>query len=53
MEVETLTNAISTKLSLLFEDRPIYSVTQAIQGNAAGVSGIQTSGKPGKHGNRD
>jgi TonB-linked SusC/RagA family outer membrane protein len=44
---KTLTNAISTVKSDSFEDRPIYSVAQAIQGNAAGVSVVQTSGKPG------
>ncbi len=42
-----LTNAISTVKADSFDDRPIYSVAQAIQGNAAGVNVIQPSGKPG------
>ncbi|UFH35874.1 SusC/RagA family TonB-linked outer membrane protein [Flavobacterium acetivorans] len=41
------TNAVSTVKSDAFEDRPISSVAQAMQGNAAGVNVIQTSGKPG------
>ncbi len=32
---------------MLLKNRPIVSVAQAIQGNAAGVNVVQTSGKPG------
>lgn len=42
-----ITNAISTIQSDAFDDRPLFNVGQAIQGNAAGVSVIQPSGKPG------
>lgn len=41
------TNAVSTVKSDAFENRPISSVAQAMQGNAAGVNVVQTSGKPG------
>lgn len=44
---KNLTNAVSTVKSDSFDDRPIYSIGQAIQGNAAGVNVIQPSGKPG------
>jgi TonB-linked SusC/RagA family outer membrane protein len=44
---KNLTNAVSTVKSDVFENRPILSVAQAIQGNAAGVNVVQTSGKPG------
>lgn len=44
---KNLTNAVSTIKADAFEDRPILSVAQAIQGNAAGVNVVQTSGKPG------
>jgi len=42
-----LTSAVSTVKSETFDDRPIYNVGQALQGNAAGVNVIQSSGKPG------
>lgn len=42
-----LTNAVSTIKSDAYDDRPITSVGQAIQGNAAGVQVVQQSGKPG------
>ncbi|MFY1046159.1 SusC/RagA family TonB-linked outer membrane protein [Chryseobacterium sp. GP-SGM7] len=42
-----LTSAVSTVKSETFDDRPIYNVAQALQGNAAGVNVIQSSGKPG------
>lgn len=42
-----VTNAISTVRSEAFDDRPIINVAQAIQGNAAGVTVVQPSGKPG------
>lgn len=44
---KNVTNAISTIKSDAFENRPILNVAQAIQGNAAGVNVVQTSGKPG------
>lgn len=44
---KNLTNAVSTVKSDVFENRPIVSVAQAIQGNATGVNVVQTSGKPG------
>ncbi len=44
---KNITNAISTVKSDAFENRPILSVAQALQGNAAGVNVVQTSGKPG------
>ena len=44
---KNVTNAISSIKSDAFDDRPIYNVGQAIQGNAAGVNVVQTSGKPG------
>ncbi|MDD2984790.1 TonB-dependent receptor [Flavobacterium sp.] len=44
---KNLTNAVSTVNSESFENRPILSVAQAIQGNATGVNVVQTSGKPG------
>lgn len=42
-----ITNAISSIGSTSFDDRPITSVGQALQGNAAGVTVVQSSGKPG------
>ncbi len=44
---KTLTNAISTIKADAFDDRPLYNVGQALQGNAAGVNVVQPSGKPG------
>jgi TonB-linked SusC/RagA family outer membrane protein len=44
---KNITNAISTVRSEAFDDRPLYNVGQALQGNAAGVNVIQPSGKPG------
>ncbi|WP_078213359.1 carboxypeptidase-like regulatory domain-containing protein [Flavobacterium sp. LM5] len=41
------TNAVVKVKSEAFENRPIISVAQAIQGNAAGINVVQTSGKPG------
>ncbi|MBN9313174.1 MAG: SusC/RagA family TonB-linked outer membrane protein [Chryseobacterium sp. 39-10] len=45
---KNLTSAIENIKADVFEDRPIYNVAQALQGNAAGVSVIQNSGKPGQ-----
>ena len=45
---KNVTSAIENIKSDVFEDRPIYNVGQALQGNAAGVSVIQNSGKPGQ-----
>lgn len=42
-----ITNAISSIDAAAFDDRPITSVGQALQGNAAGVHVVQPSGKPG------
>lgn len=42
------TSAIENVKAEVFEDRPIYNVTQALQGNAAGVNVVQNSGKPGQ-----
>lgn len=44
---KNLTSAISSIKSDTFDDRPIYNIGQAIQGNAAGVNATQPSGKPG------
>jgi len=44
---KNLTNAVSSIKSDAFDDRPIYNIGQAIQGNAAGVNVVQSSGKPG------
>ena len=44
---KTLTNAISTIKADAFDDRPLFNVGQALQGNAAGVNVVQPSGKPG------
>ncbi len=44
---KNITNAISTVKSDAFDDRPLFNVGQALQGNAAGVNVIQPSGKPG------
>ena len=46
-KMKNSTNAVSKVKSDAFENRPIVSVAQAIQGNAAGVNVVQTSGKPG------
>lgn len=42
------TSAIENVKADVFENRPIYNVTQALQGTAAGVSVVQNSGKPGQ-----
>ncbi len=42
-----VTNAIASVGAASFDDRPITSVGQALQGNAAGVTVVQSSGKPG------
>ena len=42
------TSAIENIKADVFEDRPIYNVTQALQGTAAGVNVVQNSGKPGQ-----
>lgn len=44
---QNLTSAVSTVKADAFDDRPIYSVGQALQGQAAGVNVTQASGKPG------
>lgn len=44
---KNLTNAVATIKSDAFDNRPILSVDQALQGNATGVNVVQTSGKPG------
>ncbi len=44
---KNVTSAISTVKSDAFDDRPIYNVAQALQGNASGVNVVQPSGKPG------
>lgn len=44
---KNITSAISTVRSEAFDDRPLYNVAQALQGNAAGVNVVQPSGKPG------
>lgn len=44
---KNISSAISSVKSSAFDDRPIYNVGQAIQGNAAGVNVVQPSGKPG------
>ncbi|MGU3374924.1 SusC/RagA family TonB-linked outer membrane protein [Chryseobacterium sp. M5A1_1a] len=44
---QNLTSAVSTVKSDAFDDRPIYNVGQALQGQAAGVNVTQASGKPG------
>lgn len=44
---QQLTAAVSSVKSDAFDDRPISTVAQAIQGNAAGVNVVQASGKPG------
>lgn len=44
---KNISSAISTVKSDAFDDRPIFNVGQAIQGNAAGVQVVQPSGKPG------
>lgn len=45
---KNVTSAIENIKADVFEDRPIYNIGQALQGNAAGVSVIQNSGKPGQ-----
>lgn len=47
MSRKNLTSAISSVKAETFAERPIFDVSQAIQGNAAGVNVIQPSGKPG------
>lgn len=42
-----ITTAVSTVTSKAIEDRPIIASAQALQGKAAGVQVVQTSGKPG------
>ena len=42
-----LTTAVSVVNQKDFEDRPIVSAAQALQGKAAGVDVVQPSGKPG------
>ena len=42
------TSAIENVKADVFENRPIYNVTQALQGTAAGVNVVQNSGKPGQ-----
>ncbi len=44
---KNVTSAISTVTAKDFENRPVYSTAQAIQGKAAGVQVSQPSGKPG------
>jgi len=44
---KNISSAISTVKSEAFDDRPIFNVGQALQGNAAGVNVVQPSGKPG------
>lgn len=44
---QNLTSAVSSVKADAFDNRPIYSVGQALQGQAAGVNVIQASGKPG------
>lgn len=45
---KNVTSAIENIKADVFEDRPIYNIGQALQGNAAGVSVVQNSGKPGQ-----
>lgn len=42
-----LTSAIATVKADAFENRPLYNIGQAVQGQTAGVNVIQASGKPG------
>lgn len=44
---QNLTSAASVVKSDAFDNRPLYNVGQALQGQAAGVSVVQSSGKPG------
>lgn len=44
---QNLTSAASVVKADAFENRPLYNVGQAMQGQAAGVSVVQASGKPG------
>ncbi|MFP3595657.1 SusC/RagA family TonB-linked outer membrane protein [Chryseobacterium sp. SIMBA_029] len=44
---QNLTSAATTVKADAFDNRPLYNVGQALQGQAAGVSVIQSSGKPG------
>lgn len=44
---KNLTSAVENIKADAFENRPLYNVGQALQGNAAGISVVQTSGKPG------
>lgn len=45
---ENLTTSVGQVNEKQFEDRPIYSAAQALQGNVSGVNVVQPSGKPGK-----
>jgi TonB-dependent starch-binding outer membrane protein SusC len=47
MKKSDLTGAVSTVSNKAIEDRPLLSIEQALQGNAAGVQVIQNSGAPG------
>lgn len=44
---QNLTSAVSSVKADAFDDRPLYNVGQALQGQSAGVNVIQSSGKPG------
>ncbi|MCU7549720.1 TonB-dependent receptor [Chitinophagaceae bacterium LB-8] len=44
----SLTGAVSTVSSKTFEDRPVTSVTNALQGTMAGVTVTTTNGQPGR-----
>lgn len=44
---QNLTSAASVVKSDAFDNRPLYNVGQALQGQAAGVNVTQASGKPG------
>ncbi|KMQ61435.1 TonB-dependent receptor [Chryseobacterium angstadtii] len=44
---QNLTSAASVVKADAFDNRPLYNVGQALQGQAAGVSVVQASGKPG------
>ncbi|MCL1944017.1 MAG: TonB-dependent receptor [Candidatus Azobacteroides sp.] len=42
-----ITTAVSTVTAKAIEDRPVIAAAQGLQGKAAGVQVVQTSGKPG------
>jgi TonB-linked SusC/RagA family outer membrane protein len=46
-KLKNLSSAITSVKADSFDDRPLYSVGQALQGNASGVNVVQPSGKPG------